>query len=50
MQGWPARLAHVTVGAFCLGATLGTAFLTETKLIRFLRTQLGASKQAGTTT
>nr|XP_036850766.1 protein RFT1 homolog isoform X5 [Manis javanica] len=50
VQGWPARLAHVTVGAFCLGATLGTAFLTETKLIRFLRTQLGASKQAGTTT
>ncbi|XP_023611447.1 protein RFT1 homolog isoform X2 [Myotis lucifugus] len=45
-QGWLARLAHVAVGAFCLGATLGTAFLTETKLIHFLRTQLGASRLA----
>ncbi|XP_036187810.1 protein RFT1 homolog isoform X4 [Myotis myotis] len=45
-QGWLARLAHVVVGAFCLGATLGTAFLTETKLIHFLRTQLGASRLA----
>ncbi|XP_006169359.1 protein RFT1 homolog [Tupaia chinensis] len=43
-QGWPARLAHVAVGAFCLGVTLGTAFLTETKLIHFLRTQLGGSR------
>ncbi|XP_010374500.1 protein RFT1 homolog isoform X2 [Rhinopithecus roxellana] len=43
-QGWPARLAHIAVGAFCLGATLGTAFLTETKLIRFLRTQLGVPR------
>lgn len=38
-HGWPARLAHIVVGAFCLGVTLGTAFLTETKLIHFLRTQ-----------
>ncbi|XP_017707389.1 PREDICTED: protein RFT1 homolog isoform X2 [Rhinopithecus bieti] len=44
-QGWPARLAHIAVGAFCLGATLGTAFLTETKLIRFLRTQLGVPRR-----
>ncbi|XP_014648471.1 PREDICTED: protein RFT1 homolog [Ceratotherium simum simum] len=45
-QGWPARLAHVAVGTFCLGATLGTTFLTETKLIHFLRTQLGVSRLA----
>lgn len=45
-QGWLARLAHVAVGAFCLGATLGTVFLTETKLIHFLRTQLGVSRLA----
>lgn len=45
-QGWPARLAHITVGAFCLGLTLGTAFLTEAKLIHFLRTQFGLSKLA----
>ncbi|XP_028700069.1 man(5)GlcNAc(2)-PP-dolichol translocation protein RFT1 isoform X2 [Macaca mulatta] len=44
-QGWPARLAHIAVGAFCLGATLGTAFLTETKLIHFLRTQLGVPRR-----
>lgn len=46
-QGWPARLAHVAVGAFCLGATFGTAFLTETKLIHFLRTQLGVPRLTG---
>lgn len=45
-QGWPAKLAHVAVGAFCLGVTLGTVFLTETKLIHFLRTQLGVSRLA----
>ncbi|XP_023571440.1 protein RFT1 homolog isoform X4 [Octodon degus] len=45
-QGWPARLAHVAVGALCLGVTLGTVFLTETKLIHFLRTQLGVSRLA----
>ncbi|XP_054451701.1 protein RFT1 homolog [Pteronotus mesoamericanus] len=45
-QGWLARLAHVAVGAFCLGATLGTVLLTETKLIHFLRTQLGVSRLA----
>nr|XP_005547447.2 protein RFT1 homolog isoform X2 [Macaca fascicularis] len=44
-QGWPARLAHIAVGAFCLGATLGTAFLMETKLIHFLRTQLGVPRR-----
>ncbi|XP_008063849.1 protein RFT1 homolog [Carlito syrichta] len=43
-QGWLAKLAHVTVGTFCLGVTLRTAFLTETKLIHFLRTQLGKSR------
>ncbi|XP_064130461.1 protein RFT1 homolog isoform X2 [Loxodonta africana] len=43
-QGWPARLAHIAVGAFCLGVTLGMAFFTETKLIHFLRTQLGVSR------
>ncbi|XP_036896566.1 protein RFT1 homolog isoform X2 [Sturnira hondurensis] len=46
-QGWLARLAHMAVGAFCLGATLGTVFLTETKLIHFLRTQLGVSRLTG---
>nr|XP_035958452.1 protein RFT1 homolog isoform X2 [Halichoerus grypus] len=48
-QGWPARLAHVAVGAFCLGMTLGTAFFTETKLIHFVRTQLGVSRLADKT-
>uniref|UniRef100_A0A8C6S2V7 Protein RFT1 homolog n=1 Tax=Nannospalax galili TaxID=1026970 RepID=A0A8C6S2V7_NANGA len=43
-QGWPTRLAHIIVGAICLGVTLGTAFLTETKLIHFLRTQLGGTR------
>lgn len=43
-RGWPARLAHITVGAFCLVLTLGTAFLTETQLVHFLRTQLGVSR------
>ncbi|XP_003789541.1 protein RFT1 homolog [Otolemur garnettii] len=43
-QGWPARLAHIVVGAFCLGMTLGTVCLTETKLIYFLKTQLGMSR------
>ncbi|XP_035308252.1 protein RFT1 homolog isoform X2 [Cricetulus griseus] len=43
-QGWPARLAHIAVGTICLGVTLGTAFFTETKLINFLRTQLGRSR------
>lgn len=45
-QGWLARLAHVAVGAFCLAVTLGTAFFTETRLIHFLRTQLGLSRLA----
>lgn len=48
--GWLARLAHVAVGALCLGVTLGTAFLTETKLIHFLRTQLGVPRLADKTT
>uniref|UniRef100_A0A8C5UX46 Protein RFT1 homolog n=1 Tax=Microcebus murinus TaxID=30608 RepID=A0A8C5UX46_MICMU len=49
-QGWPARLAHVAVGAFCLGMTLGIACLTETKLVHFLRTQLGMSRLTDKTT
>ncbi|XP_012494000.1 PREDICTED: protein RFT1 homolog [Propithecus coquereli] len=49
-RGWPARLAHVGVGAFCLGMTLGTACLTETKLVHFLRTQLGMSRLTDKTT
>lgn len=48
-QGWLARLAHVAVGAFCLGMTFGTAFLTETKLIHFVRTQLRVSRLADKT-
>ncbi|XP_004676122.1 PREDICTED: protein RFT1 homolog [Condylura cristata] len=43
-RGWLARLAHIAVGTLCLGVTLGTAFLTETKLIHFLRTQLVGSR------
>ncbi|XP_008850040.1 protein RFT1 homolog isoform X2 [Nannospalax galili] len=43
-QGWPTRLGHIIVGAICLGVTLGTVFLTETKLIHFLRTQLGRTR------
>ncbi|TKC41522.1 hypothetical protein EI555_020117, partial [Monodon monoceros] len=49
-RGWPAMLVHVAVGALCLGVTLGTAFLTETKLIHFLRTQLGVSRLTDKTT
>ncbi|XP_055413107.1 protein RFT1 homolog isoform X1 [Bubalus kerabau] len=49
-RGWLARLAHIAVGALCLGVTLGTAFLTETKLIHFLRTQLGVPRLADKTT
>ncbi|XP_012316148.2 protein RFT1 homolog isoform X3 [Aotus nancymaae] len=49
-RGWPARLAHIALGAFCLGATLGTAFLTETKLVHFLRTQLGVPRRIEKTT
>ncbi|KAM5279974.1 man(5)GlcNAc(2)-PP-dolichol translocation protein RFT1 isoform 3-T3 [Ctenodactylus gundi] len=49
-QGWPARLAHIAVGACCLGMTLGTAFLTETKLIHFLKTQLGVFRLPDKTT
>ena len=48
--GWLARLAHIAVGALCLGVTLGTAFLTETTLIHFLRTQLGMPRLADKTT
>ncbi|XP_046953189.1 protein RFT1 homolog [Lynx rufus] len=48
-QGWPARLAHIAVGALCLGMTVGTAFLTETRLIHFVRTQLGVSRLADKT-
>uniref|UniRef100_A0A8C6DIB8 Protein RFT1 homolog n=1 Tax=Moschus moschiferus TaxID=68415 RepID=A0A8C6DIB8_MOSMO len=48
--GWLARLAHIAVGALCFGVTLGTAFLTETKLIHFLRTQLGVPRLADKTT
>uniref|UniRef100_A0ABI7YY09 Protein RFT1 homolog n=1 Tax=Felis catus TaxID=9685 RepID=A0ABI7YY09_FELCA len=48
-QGWPARLAHIAVGALCLGMTIGTAFLTETRLIHFVRTQLGVSRLADKT-
>ncbi|XP_004464501.2 man(5)GlcNAc(2)-PP-dolichol translocation protein RFT1 isoform X2 [Dasypus novemcinctus] len=49
-RGWPARLVHVAVGAFCLAVTLGTAFLTETKLIHFLRTQFSVSRLPDKTT
>ncbi|XP_075403634.1 man(5)GlcNAc(2)-PP-dolichol translocation protein RFT1 isoform X2 [Tenrec ecaudatus] len=45
-QGWLARLAHIAVGALCLAATLGMVFFTETRLIHFLRTQLGVCRPA----
>uniref|UniRef100_A0A8C3X368 Protein RFT1 homolog n=1 Tax=Catagonus wagneri TaxID=51154 RepID=A0A8C3X368_9CETA len=48
--GWPARLAHIALGALCLGVTLRMVFLRETKLIHFLRTQLAVPRLADKTT
>ncbi|XP_071375133.1 man(5)GlcNAc(2)-PP-dolichol translocation protein RFT1 [Centroberyx affinis] len=39
-SGWLLRLAHIAVGAVCLLSVLVTVLLTETQLIRFVRTQL----------
>ncbi|XP_006876121.1 PREDICTED: protein RFT1 homolog [Chrysochloris asiatica] len=49
-QGWPAKLAHIAVGTFCLGVTLRVAFFTESKLIHFLRTQFSVSRPSNKTT
>ncbi len=38
--GWLLRLVHVAVGAVCLLGVLITVFLTETRLVQFVRTQL----------
>uniref|UniRef100_A0A8C2K4L2 Protein RFT1 homolog n=1 Tax=Cyprinus carpio TaxID=7962 RepID=A0A8C2K4L2_CYPCA len=38
--GWLLRLVHVAVGGVCLMGVVITVFLTETKLVQFVRTQL----------
>ncbi|XP_076870595.1 man(5)GlcNAc(2)-PP-dolichol translocation protein RFT1 [Brachyhypopomus gauderio] len=38
--GWLLRLAHVAVGAVCLLGVFIVVFLTETRLVQFIRTQL----------
>jgi len=38
--GWLLRLVHVAVGAVCLLSVVITIFLTETKLVQFVKTQL----------
>uniref|UniRef100_A0A671QNZ2 Protein RFT1 homolog n=1 Tax=Sinocyclocheilus anshuiensis TaxID=1608454 RepID=A0A671QNZ2_9TELE len=38
--GWLLRLIHVAVGAVCLLGVVITVFLTETRLVQFVRTQL----------
>ncbi|XP_029908462.1 protein RFT1 homolog [Myripristis murdjan] len=39
-RGWLLRLVHIAVGAACLLCVLVTVLLTETQLVRFVRTQL----------
>ncbi|KAB5584185.1 hypothetical protein PHYPO_G00104480 [Pangasianodon hypophthalmus] len=39
-SGWLLRLAHVSIGAVCLLVVVIVAFLTETRLVQFVRTQL----------
>ncbi|KAK2862197.1 hypothetical protein Q5P01_001730 [Channa striata] len=39
-SGWLMRLVHIAVGAVCLLGVLVAVLLTETSLIRFVRTQL----------
>uniref|UniRef100_A0A3B1IKK1 Protein RFT1 homolog n=1 Tax=Astyanax mexicanus TaxID=7994 RepID=A0A3B1IKK1_ASTMX len=39
-HGWFLRLAHITTGAVCLLAVVTVVFLTETRLVQFIRTQL----------
>uniref|UniRef100_A0AAR2J2V1 Protein RFT1 homolog n=1 Tax=Pygocentrus nattereri TaxID=42514 RepID=A0AAR2J2V1_PYGNA len=39
-SGWLLRLAHITIGAVCLLGVVIVAFLTETRLVQFIRTQL----------
>lgn len=39
-SGWLLRLAHVSIGAVCLLVVVIVAFLTETRLVQFIRTQL----------
>ncbi|KAJ7999165.1 hypothetical protein DPEC_G00212570 [Dallia pectoralis] len=38
--GWFLRLAHIAVGAGCLLGVMVTVFLTETKLVQFVQTQM----------
>ncbi|KAM6300810.1 man(5)GlcNAc(2)-PP-dolichol translocation protein RFT1 [Aegotheles albertisi] len=38
-KGWISRLIHISMGALCFAATIGTMFCTETKLIHFVRSQ-----------
>ncbi|XP_066520508.1 man(5)GlcNAc(2)-PP-dolichol translocation protein RFT1 isoform X2 [Hoplias malabaricus] len=39
-SGWLLRLAHITTGAVCLLGVVIIVFLTETRLVQFIRTQL----------
>ncbi|KAI4892752.1 hypothetical protein NFI96_032313 [Prochilodus magdalenae] len=39
-SGWLLRLVHVTIGAVCLLGVVIIAFLTETRLVQFIRTRL----------
>ncbi|CAI9590368.1 unnamed protein product [Staurois parvus] len=43
-MGWPYRLTHIFVGALCLGATLATLVLSESKLIHFIRSHFLSKK------
>uniref|UniRef100_A0A8V1AC73 Protein RFT1 homolog n=1 Tax=Gallus gallus TaxID=9031 RepID=A0A8V1AC73_CHICK len=38
-KGWTARLIHISIGALCFAATTVTMLCTETKLVRFVRSQ-----------
>ncbi|KAI5628398.1 protein RFT1-like, partial [Silurus asotus] len=38
--GWLLRLAHISIGAVCLLVVVIVVFLTETRLVQFIRTQL----------
>ncbi|XP_062854204.1 protein RFT1 homolog [Trichomycterus rosablanca] len=38
--GWVLRLGHISVGAVCLLVVITVAFLTERRLVQFIRTQL----------
>ncbi|XP_053492670.1 protein RFT1 homolog [Ictalurus furcatus] len=39
-SGWLLRLVHISIGAVCLLVVVTVVFLTETRLVQFIRTQL----------